>query len=108
MELHKQKCVPCEGWMKPYTRKEYTPHLKKLNNKWKVMADRILEKEFKFKNFKDAIKFVNKVGKIAEKNGHHPNILLFDFNKVRLTLYTHAINGLSLNDFILASKIDRI
>ena len=107
MELHNLKCKPCEGWMKPYSRKEYLPHLKKIKN-WKVLADRILEKEFRFKNFKDALKFINKVGEIAEKNGHHPNILLYDFNKIRITLYTHAIDGLSLNDFILASKIDRL
>jgi 4a-hydroxytetrahydrobiopterin dehydratase len=107
MELYEQKCKACGGWMKPYSKKEYVPYLSKLE-KWKVRADKILEKEFKFKNFKTALNFVDKVGEIAEKNAHHPNILLFDFNKVRLTLYTHALNGLSLNDFILASKIDRI
>jgi 4a-hydroxytetrahydrobiopterin dehydratase len=92
--------------MKPYSRKEYMHHLKKIKG-WKVLADKILEKEFKFKNFKEALKFINKVGEIAEKNRHHPNILLYNFNKVRITLYTHAIDGLSLNDFIFASKIDR-
>ena len=68
----------------------------------------IQAKEFKFKDFKEALNFVNKVGEKAEQENHHPNIYLYGWNKVRITLTTHAIKGLSINDFILASKIDRI
>lgn len=65
-----------------------------------------IEKELTFKNFKEAMAFVNKIADLAEREGHHPNILIHRWNKVHLTLYTHAIDGLSENDFIMAAKID--
>jgi len=65
-----------------------------------------IEREFTFKNFKKAMVFVNKVAELAESEGHHPNILLHSWNKVRLTFYTHAIGGLSENDFIMAAKVN--
>lgn len=67
-----------------------------------------IERNFKFKNFKEAVAFVNKVSEVAESEGHHPNILLHNWNKVRLTFYTHAIGGLSENDFIMAAKVNEI
>ncbi len=67
-----------------------------------------LEKEYEFKDFRQAIQFVNKVADVAEAENHHPNILLHDWNKVRLTLSTHAVSGISQKDFSLASKIDEI
>ena len=76
---------------------------------WKVVEEyKIwrLKKEYKFEDFAEALKFVNKVAEIAEAEGHHPNILVHDWNKVSLEIYTHKIRGLHENDFILAAKID--
>jgi len=77
-------------------------------NAWNLDGEEKIEKTFLFKDFAEAIAFVNKVGAIAESEGHHPDIFIFDFKKVRTTLTTHAIGGLSENDFILAAKIDEI
>ncbi|MCI0531753.1 MAG: 4a-hydroxytetrahydrobiopterin dehydratase, partial [candidate division Zixibacteria bacterium] len=76
--------------------------------KWNILDDKMLEQEFAFKNFKEALKFVNACGEIAEADGHHPNLFLHSWNKVKVTLYTHAIDGLSINDFVVAAKIDKI
>lgn len=86
-------------------RGEYSPHLAQLSG-WSVHEEREIVKEFKFKNFKEALLFVNKVGEVAESEGHHPDILLHSWNKVKVVLSTHSIGGLSLNDFIVAAKID--
>lgn len=104
MALTQKKCLPCEGGIQPLTLKEYTLLLQQIKG-WRV-AENKLEKDFTFKNFKKALDFVNKAGKIAEQEGHHPDIYIHGWNKVRLTLYTHAIGGLSENDFIVAAKID--
>ncbi len=105
--LAKMKCVSCEGGVPPLTEKQITPYLKQ-TKKWEVVNNKMIEKNFIFKNFKEAMKFINKVGDIAEKEGHHPNILLHDYKKVRIVLTTHAIKGLSVNDFIVAYKIDSL
>jgi len=105
-DLAKKKCVPCEGGVKPLTPDEYGAHLRNELSGW-IDVDAVkIEKEYKFKNFQEALNFVSKVGKIAEEEGHHPDIYLHNWNKVRLTLSTHAIGGLLENDFILASKFD--
>ena len=104
-KLINKKCVPCEGWMKPLTKEQFEQHLPEVAN-WAVIEDKKIEKDFKFKDFKEAITFVNKVGAIAEEENHHPDINLHNWNKVKITLSTHAIKGLSDNDFILAAKID--
>jgi 4a-hydroxytetrahydrobiopterin dehydratase len=104
-QLTSQKCVPCEGDVKPFTPAQvaiYAPQ----TPEWTVLDDKKLEREFKFKNFVEALAFINKVGAIAEDEGHHPDINLHSWNKVTITLWTHAIKGLFLNDFILAAKID--
>ena len=75
---------------------------------WKIVDDVKIEKEFKFKNFIVALNFVNKVGEIAEKMNHHPNIYLHGWNKVKLTLTTFATGGLTSNDFLEAKKINAI
>ena len=75
---------------------------------WTVIRVHELQKEFLFKDFKAALAFVNHVGTIAEKEGHHPNLFLHGWNKVTITLFTHAIGGLSTNDFIVAAKIDAL
>lgn len=105
--LRKQKCVPCEGDVKPMTREQFGNYLPMVPE-WTVVEDKKIERDLKFKNFSEAIDFINKVAKIAEDEGHHPDISLHNWNKVRFTLMTHAIKGLFLNDFILASKIDEL
>jgi 4a-hydroxytetrahydrobiopterin dehydratase len=105
-DLKHKKCVPCEGGVKPLTPDEYGSFLRSELSGWIDVEDKRIEKEYKFKNFKEALTFVNKVGSLAESEGHHPDINLHNWNKVKLTLSTHAIGGLSENDFILASKID--
>jgi 4a-hydroxytetrahydrobiopterin dehydratase len=106
-ELTQIKCVPCEGGILPLTRAEFTPYLSQVKE-WTVLDDKKIEKNLTFKNFGEALKFVNACGEIAEKEGHHPDLLIYSWNKVKITLYTHAIGGLSLNDFVVAAKIDKI
>ena len=77
-------------------------------NDWSVVDNKQIEKEFIFKNFVEGLAFTNKVGAIAEAEGHHPDIFIHDYKKVKITLSTHAIGGLSANDFILAAKIDQL
>lgn len=105
--LTTQKCVPCEGNVQPFNAQQieiYKPQVPE----WQLIDSTKLTREFKFKNFKEAIAFINKVADIAEAEGHHPDIDLHGWNKVTFTLWTHAIKGLFLNDFILAAKIDEI
>lgn len=105
--LANKHCVPCEGDTPTLDHEENIKLLGELNG-WSLLEDKSIEKVFVFKNFKEALAFVNKVGEIAEKEGHHPDITIFDYKNVRITLSTHAIGGLSDNDFILAAKIDGI
>jgi len=104
--LTQKHCKPCEGGVKPLTPDEYGAYLRSELTGWKVVEEKAIEKDYKFENFQEALDFVSRVGQIAEEEGHHPYIYLHNWNKVRLTLSTHAIGGLSENDFILASKID--
>jgi 4a-hydroxytetrahydrobiopterin dehydratase len=105
--LSSQKCFPCEGKIKPLTRTQSASYLSMVPQ-WTLNKKTKIERDFKFKNFVKAIEFINKVAEIAEQQGHHPDILLHNWNKVRFSLTTHAIKGLSLNDFIIASKIDHL
>ncbi len=106
--LIKQKCVPCEGGTKPLTRKEFQQYLDAIKG-WEVInSDHAIEKNLKLKDFKAALHLINKIGEIAESEGHHPDLNLHGWNKLTITLSTHAIGGLSINDFILAAKIDQI
>ena len=108
-ELHKKKCVPCEGNIPPFDMKEIHKYLKKING-WEVKNKNnsyFLEKNYKFKNFKISQLFVNEVGKIAETESHHPDIH-FGWGYAQVIIFTHAIKGLAESDFILASKIDQI
>jgi 4a-hydroxytetrahydrobiopterin dehydratase len=104
--LTQQKCKPCEGGVKPLRPDEYNAYLRTVLSGWQAVEEKKIEKDYTFKDFQEAIDFISKVGQIAEAEGHHPDIFLHDWNKVKLTLSTHAIDGLSENDFILASKID--
>ena len=109
-DLLKKKCVPCEGGVVPFDTSEIHKYQKKIDG-WDVIKDKkdifFLEKNFKFKNFKDSQKFVNNVGEISEEEGHHPEII-FGWGYAKVNITTHAIEGLSENDFILAAKIDKI
>lgn len=104
MDLTQKKCVPCEAGTPPLGA-EAVATLAKDVPQWHVIDAKKLSREFKFKNFKEAMSFVNRVADIAESEGHHPDIYIF-YSLVRFELSTHAIGGLSENDFILAAKID--
>ncbi len=103
-ELSEKKCIPCKGSEPPLSLEEVNANLQELDD-WIIEENHHLEKNFKFKNFKEALLFTNIIGQIAESEGHHPDIFL-SWGKVGVTLFTHKIEGLSQNDFILAAKID--
>jgi 4a-hydroxytetrahydrobiopterin dehydratase len=103
--LENQKCVPCSGGAPPLSREEAEVFLKE-TPEWTLKGGAI-EREFRFKDFREAIGFVNKVADVAEAERHHPDIYIY-YNKVRLVHSTHKIGGLSKNDFILAAKVDRL
>ncbi len=109
-DLVNKKCIPCEGGVIPFDISEIHKYQKKVDG-WSLQKDDkgffFLEKEFKFKNFLDSQKFVNTVGTISETEGHHPDIL-FGWGYAKIQITTHAIKGLSENDFILAAKIDTL
>lgn len=107
MALTDQRCVPCEGGALPLTISE-AQKLYEETPSWTLASDvKKISKSFKFKDFAEALAFTNSVGAIAEGEGHHPDIAL-SWGKVEISLTTHAIAGLSVNDFILAAKIDKI
>ena len=109
VDLFDKKCVPCEGGVDPLDISEIHKYQKNIDG-WDVVKNEkniyFLEKRFNFKNFLESQGFVNEVGKIAEEEGHHPEIL-FGWGYAKINITTHAIEGLSENDFILASKIDK-
>ena len=105
--LLKNQCAPCRGGVEPLKGKAIEELIEQLSQDWKVINQQHLEKEYKFKDFAGALEFVNKVGRLAESQGHHPDICL-SWGKVKLTLWTHKINGLHKNDFILAAKADEL
>ena len=109
-DLSKKKCVACDGNIPPFDVDEIHKYIKKVDN-WEVKSNVdksfYLIKNFTFKNFKESQNFVNKVGNIAEEENHHPDIS-FGWGYAEIKVTTHAINGLSENDFILAAKIDQI
>ena len=102
-ELTQKKCVPCEGGV-PSLDKATVERLLTQVSGWSLQG-KWISKEFKFKNFVLAMKFVDRVADIAEQEGHHPDIHIH-YNLVRFDIWTHTIDGLSENDFILAAKID--
>ena len=103
--MTKEKCVPCESGVPPLSAEQAQDKLKNLDG-W-VLKDNHIEKEYKFKAYLDGLNFAYTVGQLAEDEGHHPDIYL-GYKRLKITLTTYAINGLSNNDFILASKIDEI
>jgi len=118
MELSKRKCIPCEDKsLKPFDLERAEEYMVDVKG-WELMKsvkdrpsqEEVLKisREFKFKDFVEALEFVNRVGDLAETEGHHPDILMHSWNKVVVTLYTHSIGGLSENDYILAAKINEV
>ena len=109
MALGEMKCEPCRGGMPPLTDAEINQYYTQLQSWSVVEKDGIkrLEKSFKFKDFAEALAFTNSVGDIAEKQGHHPDILT-EWGKVTISWWTHKINGLHRNDFIMAAKTDAL
>jgi 4a-hydroxytetrahydrobiopterin dehydratase len=105
-ELAERMCVPCRGGVPPLTPEQIRP-LQAQVREWAVIENHHVERQFGFPDFKTALDFVNRVGNVAEEQGHHPDIYLA-WGKVRVTIWTHKINGLTESDFILAAKIDRI
>ena len=109
-DLANKKCVPCECNIPPFETEEIQNYLKRVDG-WDVNKDELdghyLTKQFKFENFIESQKFVNKVGQVAEAEGHHPDIF-FGWGYARIKIFTHAIKGLAESDFILAAKIDKI
>jgi len=105
-QLADKQCVPCRGGTPPLRGRE----LEKLHQsvpKWTITSEHHIHREFKFPDFKQALDFVNRVGALAEEQGHHPDILL-GWGKAGISLWTHAVDGLTESDLIMAAKIDRL
>ena len=105
-DLAKKTCIPCKGGIPPLKGTKLDDLLENLKNDWEIIKEHHLEKEYSFKNFKEALDFTVKVGELAENQGHHPDIFLA-WGKVKLTIWTHKIDGLTESDFIFAAKADK-
>jgi 4a-hydroxytetrahydrobiopterin dehydratase len=106
-KLTQKKCVPCEGGVDPLKGERLVAYSRLIHDQWSVVDEHHLVREFRFNDFLEALTFTNRVGALAEQEGHHPDILL-SYGKVGITLWTHAIDGISENDFILAAKVDQL
>ena len=105
-DLASRECVPCRGGVPPLKGEE----LRRLNDQvdgWTVVEEHHLMKVYKFRDFAESLAFVNRVGELAEQQGHHPDIC-FGWGRVEITIWTHKIDGLTESDFILAAKIDEL
>ena len=105
-ELASKTCIPCRGGVPPLKGEELVSLQKQMPG-WSVREEHHITKTFPFPDFRQALNFVNRVGELAEQQGHHPDILLA-WGKAEITIWTHKINGLTESDFILAAKIDRL
>jgi 4a-hydroxytetrahydrobiopterin dehydratase len=106
-DLAAKQCVPCKGGVPPLGGSELAKLQEQLGNDWRVVAAHHLEKTYRFADFREALAFTNRVGQLAEEQNHHPDIHLA-WGRVRLTIWTHKIDGLTESDFVLAAKVDRI
>jgi len=106
-DLAQMECVPCKGGVPPLKGKEMDPLVTRLGEGWTVINEHHLQKEYTFKNFRDALDFTNRVGELAEAQGHHPDITLA-WGRVQLQVWTHKIDGLTESDFIFAAKADSV
>lgn len=105
-ELAEKQCVPCRGGVPTLTGTELETMHRSVPS-WSVVNEHHLHREYRFPDFKQALDFVNRVGAVAEEQGHHPDIFLA-WGRVEVTIWTHKINGLTESDFIMAAKIDRL
>lgn len=107
--LAQERCEACEGGIPPLERTEAEALLVEVSDAWRLAEEgRALERDITFKNFARAMEFLNRLATVAEAEGHHPDFCVRGWNKVHLRLSTHAIQGLSRNDFILAAKLDEV
>lgn len=107
MPLTDEKCVPCEGGVLSLGPDEISEYRRELDNRWEVIDNKKIKREFKFKDFRETMAFVNRIAEIAAAEDHHPDLYI-SYDRLTVELITHAIGGLSKNDFIVASKIDRL
>ncbi len=107
MNLSNKKCIPCEGGITILDKDRVAEYKKQIQEGWSVTTNKKLFREFSFTDYKHTMDFVNRVADLSEEEGHHPVLHVF-YSKVIIELWTHAIGGLSENDFILASKIDKL
>src|ERR687884_677178 len=105
-DLASRECVPCRGGVPPMRGDEIAKFIAELDG-WGVIEEHHLRKKFEFKNFREALEFVNRVGELAEEQGHHPDIS-FGWGYADISIWTHKIDGLTESDFILAAKIDKL
>ncbi|MFA5553248.1 MAG: 4a-hydroxytetrahydrobiopterin dehydratase [Phycisphaerae bacterium] len=105
--LADKKCLPCTGAVEPLKADALKQLLGQLESGWELIQEHHIEKQYKFKDFKEALDFVNKIGVLAEEQGHHPDVFLA-WGKVKLQLWTHKIKGLHESDFVFAAKADRL
>ena len=103
--ITKKKCIPCQGGMPPLKSKEINKLLIQLENGWETYKNKEIRKKYLFSKYTDAIIFINKIADLAEEEGHHP-LIHINYKEVVIILFTHKINGLHENDFIIASKCD--
>jgi 4a-hydroxytetrahydrobiopterin dehydratase len=106
-ELAEKECVPCKGGVPALKGGDLARMQQQLGGGWNVVNEHHLEREYKFENFRKALEFTNKVGELAEQQNHHPDIYLA-WGKVKLTLWTHKINGLTESDFVFAAKVNKL
>ena len=104
--LAEKECVPCKGGIAPLKGEALAQLSRELGGGWRVVNEHHLEKEYKFKDFREALDFTNQVGELAEGQGHHPDIYLA-WGKVKLTIWTHKNDGLTESDFVFAAKADK-
>jgi 4a-hydroxytetrahydrobiopterin dehydratase len=106
-DLAQKQCVACKGGVPPLAGDELARLAREIQAGWRVVKEHHLEREFKFPNFLQALQFTNRVGQLAEAQNHHPDIYLA-WGKVKLTLWTHKIDGLTESDFVFAAKVDQL
>ncbi len=105
--LHRKKCTPCSGDTPVLTGSELEAYYQQLDDEWELVDEHHLHRKYSFDNFRDALEFTYEIGTMSEEENHHPHIQL-SWGKVEVTIYTHAIDGLSENDFIWAAKADNL
>ena len=105
-ELAERQCVPCRGGVPPMKGEQINEMSSQLPD-WQVVNEHHLQRNYRFKDFRESLDFVNRVGELAEEQGHHPDIC-FGWGKADITIWTHKIDGLTESDFVLAAKIDKL